>query len=205
MGSGHAHHSYGPLDDPVLSSYSRCVAADILCVWRKSPTVRSQQIQQAPALTSNDPFHPGGVAGGPPHPTPQFMHHHPQTPGGSTVPNAPPHSQMHMQPHHLPSHLMSPHMGMGMGSGQLGGPPPHPHVNVPPPYPSGPQNHPHGHGIPQAPHTSMHNPLYNGNPTLNGAKELWIFWYGEEPELAPLVSPQLLKSGGLEFALCFLL
>ncbi|CAG7730040.1 unnamed protein product [Allacma fusca] len=182
MGSGHGHHSYGPLDDPVLSSFARCLAADVLCVWRKSPSVRSQQQQQA--FTPNDPFHPAAP------PAPQFMHHHPQAPGGSSVPNAP-HSQMHMQPHHMPSHLMSPNVGISMGTGHLGSL----HMNVPPPYPSGPQNphHPHSHGIPPQP-SPMHNQLYNVNPSLNGPKELWIFWYGEEPELSSLVSPQLLKS-----------
>jgi len=27
---------------------------------------------------------------------------------------------------------------------------------------------------------------------LNGPKELWIFWYGEEPDFASLVHPDLL-------------
>ncbi|XP_050307755.1 mediator of RNA polymerase II transcription subunit 13 isoform X2 [Anthonomus grandis grandis] len=35
---GHHHHAVPPgepLDDPVLRSYARCLAADILCVWRR--------------------------------------------------------------------------------------------------------------------------------------------------------------------------
>ncbi|CAH1719545.1 unnamed protein product [Chironomus riparius] len=35
----------------------------------------------------------------------------------------------------------------------------------------------------------IHPPL-----SLTAAKELWIFWYGEEPDLTDLVSPELLKS-----------
>lgn len=30
-----------PLDDPVLRSYARCLAADILCVWRRVSTPRA--------------------------------------------------------------------------------------------------------------------------------------------------------------------
>ncbi|KAL1403076.1 hypothetical protein pipiens_019528, partial [Culex pipiens pipiens] len=35
----------------------------------------------------------------------------------------------------------------------------------------------------------IHPPL-----SLTAAKELWIFWYGEEPDLTDLVDPELLKS-----------
>lgn len=31
--------------------------------------------------------------------------------------------------------------------------------------------------------------------SLKASKELWIFWYGEEPDLTGLISPQLLLSG----------
>lgn len=31
--------------------------------------------------------------------------------------------------------------------------------------------------------------------SLNAAKELWIFWYGEEPDLSGLVSPELIACG----------
>jgi len=31
--------------------------------------------------------------------------------------------------------------------------------------------------------------------SLKASKELWIFWYGEEPDLTGLISPQLLLNG----------
>lgn len=37
----------------------------------------------------------------------------------------------------------------------------------------------------------MHPPL-----SLTAAKELWIFWYGEEPDLSELVVSELLKANG---------
>lgn len=80
-----------PLDDPVLRSYARCLAADILCVWRR---VSAPQ----------------------------------------------------------PSNLYD-----------LGLPAP----AQPPPL------------------------------SLAAAKELWIFWYGEEPDLADLVTPELITPGKL--------
>lgn len=45
----------------------------------------------------------------------------------------------------------------------------------------------------------IHPPL-----SLTAAKELWIFWYGEEPDLTELVDPELLKSSGkyLEISTC---
>ncbi|XP_066252253.1 mediator of RNA polymerase II transcription subunit 13 isoform X2 [Euwallacea similis] len=89
-GPGHgAHHQVPgePLDDPVLRSYARCLAADILCVWRR-------------------------VSGGPSRPPPDAFE--------------------------------------------------------PPPPPAQPP------------------PL-----SLASAKELWIFWYGEEPDLNELVAPEL--------------
>uniref|UniRef100_T1H246 Mediator of RNA polymerase II transcription subunit 13 n=1 Tax=Megaselia scalaris TaxID=36166 RepID=T1H246_MEGSC len=41
--------------------------------------------------------------------------------------------------------------------------------------------------------TTVHPPL-----SLTAAKELWIFWYGEEPELSGAVDSQLLKQGARE-------
>jgi len=35
--------------------------------------------------------------------------------------------------------------------------------------------------------------------SLKASKELWIFWYGEEPDLTGLVSPQLLLNGKIKF------
>ncbi|CAH1098511.1 unnamed protein product [Psylliodes chrysocephalus] len=44
-GGGVGHHGGGggtePLEDPVLRSYARCLAADILCVWRRVSTPRA--------------------------------------------------------------------------------------------------------------------------------------------------------------------
>lgn len=81
-----------PLEDPVLSSYARCLAGDVLCVWRRV----------------------------------------------AHVPPAPP-------------------------DPDLPAPPP-----APPPPPA---------------------------LSLDSAKELWIFWYGEEPDLMGLVSPELIDAG----------
>ncbi|KAH1025418.1 hypothetical protein HUJ05_010150 [Dendroctonus ponderosae] len=91
-GPGHGIHHVvpgEPLDDPVLRSYSRCLAADILCVWRRV-------------------------------------------------------------------------------SGCSGSARPPPDAFEPPPPPAQPP------------------PL-----SLASAKELWIFWYGEEPDLNELVAPEL--------------
>lgn len=90
-----------PLDDPVLRSYSKCLAVDILCVWRR-------------------------VAAPKPDPDPS---------GGFNF--------------EIPLH------GPGTGG------------------------------------SVTHPPL-----SLTAAKELWIFWYGEEPDLSDLVAPELLKSSG---------
>lgn len=87
-----------PLDDPVLRSYSQCIANDILCVWRR---VAGTSAQSA-ATNLYD------VA------------------------------------------LLAP----------------------PPPL--------------------THPPL-----SLAAAKELWIFWYGEEPDLSELVAPELISPGKL--------
>lgn len=84
-----------PLDDPVLRSYSHCLAADILCVWRRVAGVK------------NEPSGGGGL--------------------------------------------------FDMASSSY----------------------------------VVHPPL-----SLTAAKELWIFWYGEEPDLSDLVVPELLKSNG---------
>ncbi|XP_030745213.1 mediator of RNA polymerase II transcription subunit 13 isoform X2 [Sitophilus oryzae] len=91
-GGGHHHVPPGePLDDPVLRSYARCLASDILCVWRRvSSSV--------------------GVG--------HYRHH----------------------------------------SDAFDAPPP---PAQPPPL------------------------------SLASAKELWIFWYGEEPDLNELVAPEL--------------
>ncbi|CAO1404623.1 unnamed protein product [Diamesa hyperborea] len=88
-----------PLDDPVLNSYTKCLAKDILCVWRRV----SQH--------KNDLDTTGGLGG---------MFDISQSGNCSSV---------------------------------------------------------------------IHPPL-----SLTAAKELWIFWYGEEPDLSDLVSPDLLKS-----------
>ncbi len=45
----------------------------------------------------------------------------------------------------------------------------------------------------------VHPPL-----SLTAAKELWIFWYGEEPDLTDLLAPELLKSSG-KLIVCFLI
>jgi len=99
---GETVFSSDPLDDPVLSSFSRCLAADILCVWRRAATA-------APV-----PIDPGGGGG--------------------------------------PNGIFD-------------------NIGLPPP----PMKHP---------------PL-----SLHAAKELWIFWYGEEPDLSSLVAPVLLAGG----------
>ncbi|KAF2895188.1 hypothetical protein ILUMI_10988 [Ignelater luminosus] len=78
-----------PLDDPVLRSYARCLAADILCVWRRVSAPRNDNL-----------------------------------------------------------------------------------FDIVPPAPEQPP------------------PL-----SLAAAKELWIFWYGEEPDLAVLVAPELIARG----------
>ena len=88
-----------PLDDPVLRSYTKCLAKDILCVWRRVSQHKNDLDQTG---------------------------------------------------------------GLGMFD------------------------------ISQIGCTSViHPPL-----SLTAAKELWIFWYGEEPDLTDLVSPELLKSPG---------
>lgn len=97
-GSGGGTNACGSvLEDPVLSSYTRCLTHDMLAVWRRVslPPANSQQ-------TSLDPLVPA-----PPTPVPA-----------------------------LPPAL-----------------------------------------------------------SLKASKELWIFWYGDEPDLNGLVSPQLLLNG----------
>ena len=88
-----------PLEDPVLSSYSRCLAVDILCVWRRVAAPKQEPD------SSNTLFDCLTVSGS----------------GGSVT----------------------------------------------------------------------HPPL-----SLTAAKELWIFWYGEEPDLTKLLAPELQKSSG---------
>lgn len=89
-----------PLDDPILSSYSQCLRANILCVWRRV------------AATKPDPD-----------PSANMFDMSLTAPGNSG--------------------------------------------------------------------TVTHPPL-----SLTAAKELWIFWYGEEPNLSNLVAAELLKSSG---------
>ncbi|ETN66454.1 hypothetical protein AND_001759 [Anopheles darlingi] len=95
--------SSDPLDDPVLRSYSKCLAVDILCVWRRVAAPKPK-----PKLD--------------PDPSSMF---------DMSIP----------------------------GTGNSG--------------------------------SVLHPPL-----SLTAAKELWIFWYGEEPDLTELVAPELLNSSG---------
>ncbi|CAG5051056.1 unnamed protein product [Parnassius apollo] len=84
-GGGEGEEGAAPLADPVISSYARCLAGDILCVWRRVPAHQPPDLYDMPA---------------------------------------------------------------------------------PPPL------------------------------SLRAAKELWIFWYGEEPDLNGLVAPELIASQG---------
>ena len=96
------HATGDPLEDPVLKSYTKCLAKDLLCVWRRVSQPKNDLDQTG---------------------------------------------------------------GLGMFD------------------------------ISQNLYTSViHPPL-----SLTAAKELWIFWYGEEPDLTDLVSPELLKSTGNYF------
>ncbi|VEN58066.1 unnamed protein product, partial [Callosobruchus maculatus] len=105
--TGYHCSSSEPLEDPVLRSYARCLAADILCVWRRASTpARSAASQQ-----------------------PQDVYD----------------------------------LGAGMP------PPPQQHHHQPPPL------------------------------SLAAAKELWIFWYGEEPDLSELVAPEINMTGKFHF------
>lgn len=98
------------LNDPVLSSYWRCLSNDILCVWRRIPSTTS-----APSPSSNT-FPP-----------------------------------------------------------QFAGP---------------------AFGQPTTP-ASSNSTSSNGLGTLSGAKELWIFWYGDtSPDLTNLVVPEILTVDG---------
>uniref|UniRef100_A0A182YPB4 Mediator of RNA polymerase II transcription subunit 13 n=1 Tax=Anopheles stephensi TaxID=30069 RepID=A0A182YPB4_ANOST len=90
-----------PLDDPVVRSYSKCLAVDILCVWRRVVAPKPKPK---------------------PEPDPSNMF-------DMSIP----------------------------GTGNSG--------------------------------SVVHPPL-----SLTAAKELWIFWYGEEPDLKDLVAPELLNS-----------
>ena len=102
-----------PAEDPVLKSYAKCLASDILCVWRRAPSgVHRHPPQHHGYPFANDHGFMGGY-GMPPH-------------------------------HHLPPHMGGPH----------------------PP-----------------------------TPLLQHRKELWIFWYGDEPDLGEFVCQELLDSG----------
>lgn len=103
-GGGGVSGTGEPLDDPLLRSYARCLASDILCVWRRVSAPR---------------HHHGGVGGG----------------GGAGD--------------------IFDHLG-----GMMAAAPPQP------------------------------PPL-----SLCAAKELWIFWYGEEPDFTTLVAPELISTG----------
>jgi len=188
-GQSHPQSSLGPLDDPVLSSFARCLSADVLCVWRKSPNGRLA----CPGTPSgNDPFHPANNPPPPPPPPMHHQHHHGQNTGimGPTS-----NYMQQMQSHHIPPNMMPippphPHMNM-MGPGHVG-----PHHMAGPSYPHHTNHIPHGMHPQQQTNAVNHPPFTSPPPpTLNGPKELWLFWYGEDPDLSTLVNPQLLKAG----------
>ncbi|XP_066986645.1 mediator of RNA polymerase II transcription subunit 13 isoform X2 [Macrobrachium rosenbergii] len=130
-----------PLEDPVLVSYARMMAADVLCVWRRT--------WRGP---SHDPTSSGAN-----HPHHHNPHHHPHHHG-----HHPHHQQPYGGHHHHPHH---PHH-------------PHHHQQPPPPPPPPPPHFQHNHR-----HSLKHSP-----------KELWVFWYGDDPDLSNLLAPELLKS-----------
>ncbi|KAG8224145.1 hypothetical protein J437_LFUL005479 [Ladona fulva] len=107
-----------PLEDPVLASFSKCLAADILCVWRRVPTPNGHRggggLNSSGFFSSLDP---GSVA--------------------------------------ALTNFQRPLQQQGLSSCNSTSDPP---------------------------------------LALHAAKELWIFWYGEEPDLSGLVSPQLLAT-----------
>lgn len=45
-GGGETEEGGAPLTDPVISSYARCLAGDILCVWRRVPAPQPQDIYE---------------------------------------------------------------------------------------------------------------------------------------------------------------
>ena len=112
-GPNSSHHQpWDYLNDPVLSSYWRCLSNDILCVWRRIPSTSASS--------------PSAGNGGFP---PQFGGAFPGQPGST-------------------------------------------------------------------PSSSSSNTT-TGLHTLSGAKELWIFWYGDtSPDLTNLVVPELLNQEG---------
>ena len=93
VNSERVNASSDPLDDPILRSYSRCMQADILCVWRRIPSTKQDNSDLNPIFEIST--------------------------------------------------------------------------------------------------SKVHPPL-----SLAAAKELWIFWYGEEPDLSELVDAELLKVAG---------
>ncbi|XP_047739393.1 mediator of RNA polymerase II transcription subunit 13-like isoform X2 [Hyalella azteca] len=95
------------IEDPVLSSYARCLSADVLCVWRRS-------WRRPPPVI--DPLLDGGPA-------------MPSTSCNNT-------------------------------------------------------------------NNSPDTPSKNQTNLKHSSKQLWIFWYGEEPDLSKLVAPELTKSDG---------
>ncbi|KPJ04987.1 Mediator of RNA polymerase II transcription subunit 13 [Papilio xuthus] len=48
-GGGKGEEGAAPLGDPVISSYARCLAGDILCVWRRVPSQQSPDLYDMPA------------------------------------------------------------------------------------------------------------------------------------------------------------
>ncbi|XP_059483783.1 mediator of RNA polymerase II transcription subunit 13-like isoform X2 [Neocloeon triangulifer] len=114
----YASTSSDPLEDPVLSSFSKCLAADILCVWRR---VQMPQPQPSASMASaNNPF------------------------------------------------MMDPMQAVAMGGGF--------HQMRQPVAPM----------MPQTANSQSADP--NTTLSLHSSKELWIFWYGEEPDLSNLVA-----------------
>ncbi|KAK7874246.1 hypothetical protein R5R35_006284 [Gryllus longicercus] len=124
-GGGGAFAAAEPLEDPVLASYGRCLAMDILCVWRR---VAAQSPAAAAAAAAGGLFDSMGLG--------------------------------------------TPALGSGGGGGGGGN------------GSGGSSNGGGGGSGTQQPPLSLH-----------AAKELWIFWYGEPPDLSGLVAPELMAAG----------
>lgn len=126
QGPPNLHTIHSAYDDPVLGSYSKCLDADILCVWRRLPATYQQQQQS--------------------HNTPFFDNLNQV----SSIYHQQQQQQQQQQQNQQQNHL---------------------------------------------------------NFSLSVSKELWIFWYGEEPDLSGLIAPELISSGKsfkfFEFVLIF--
>ncbi|XP_046987073.1 mediator of RNA polymerase II transcription subunit 13 [Schistocerca americana] len=89
--------------------------------------------------------------------------------------------------------VVAPAGGQGGGGGGGGGGATHQHHGHH--AAQGAPHHQHFDGLGLPPHAhappSTHPPL-----SLHAAKELWIFWYGEEPDLSNLVAPELIAAEG---------